>query len=524
MFRYIEQRAIDLSIKRPRVISTLPAGTSLTPRGEHRDPRGDAEHGFADAVFAPSLRGAARDPARGADHFGRPPSREHAGLTGGRAADGAGGRQLCRGVEREVPGRGRNRGEACEAERRGAAGGEHYELLSAQLCGIRREIVFLRESEDEVSEAFYERKIEEWKQVLVKLAPQKVHHVVIHRDSPRIDLSTNRSDVRRLARILTDTAVGLVLSGGGARGYAHVGVLRAMEELAIPADFIGGTSMGAFVGGIASGNRGDYYLTRKRAKQGAATLASLAAQLCDVTLPVLSLTRGNLINKVVKDAVGSRLIENSVIPYFCVCSDITNCRELIAKDGPMWRFVRGSMSLLSVFPPIGDGTLPQPNMLVDGGYCNNVPSDVMQSLYHPKAIITVNVEGYPEDDHFQIQDTQSGWSLFFKSLFPRLFGEQISKSNIQQKLLYTWSENRRADNLLENSDVVIRPPLHDVHLADNTRYDEIEDRGYNEAKQRLTEWLRLIPEQSTLHNALFAVPKYPFTDRHGSLARASSFH
>lgn len=135
-------------------------------------------------------------------------------------------------------------------------------------------------------------------------------------------------------------------------------------------------------------------------------------------------------------------------------------------------------------------------MLVDGGYCNNVPSDVMQSLFHPKIIITVNVEGYPEDDHFQIQDTQSGWTLYFKSLFPRLFGEQISKSNIQQKLLYTWSENRRADNLLENSDVVIRPPLHDVQLADNTRYDEIEDRGYNEAKQRLTEWLRLIPGQS----------------------------
>lgn len=125
--------------------------------------------------------------------------------------------------------------------------------------------------------------------VRAKLAPQKVHHVVIHRDAPHIDLSSNRSDVRRLARYLTDTAVGLVLSGGGARGYAHVGVLRAMEELAIPIDFVGGTSMGAFVGGIASGNRGDYYLTRKKAKHGANTLASLYQQLSDITLPVLSL-------------------------------------------------------------------------------------------------------------------------------------------------------------------------------------------------------------------------------------------
>ena len=62
-----------------------------------------------------------------------------------------------------------------------------------------------------------------------------------------------------------------------------------MEELAIPIDFVGGTSMGAFVGGIASGNRGDYYLTRKKAKHGANTLASLYQQLSDITLPVLSL-------------------------------------------------------------------------------------------------------------------------------------------------------------------------------------------------------------------------------------------
>lgn len=144
-------------------------------------------------------------------------------------------------------------------------------------------------------------------------------------------------------------------------------------------------------------------------------------------------------------------------------------------------------------------------MLVDGGYCNNLPSDVMSSVFHPKVIITVNVEGYPEDDHFQINDTQSGWTLFFKGLFPRLFGEQISKNGIQQKLLYTWSENRRADNLLENSDVVIRPPLHDVKLTENNRYEEIEERGYREGRQRLMEWLRLIPEQSFCYLTRFNV-------------------
>ena len=79
------------------------------------------------------------------------------------------------------------------------------------------------------------------------------------------------------------------MSGGGARGYSHVGVLKAMEELSIPIDFIGGTSMGSYVGGVASTNRGDYILTRNKVKKGASMLASIKNQLLDLTLPVLAL-------------------------------------------------------------------------------------------------------------------------------------------------------------------------------------------------------------------------------------------
>ena len=121
------------------------------------------------------------------------------------------------------------------------------------------------------------------------LVPQRVHHVVIHSSQPYRDLAVPRSDIRRLARYLTNTNVGLVLSGGGARGYAHVGVLRAREELGIPADFIGGTSMGSFVGAVASGNRGDYVLTRQKVKKGASTMASIGNILMDVTLPVVAM-------------------------------------------------------------------------------------------------------------------------------------------------------------------------------------------------------------------------------------------
>lgn len=133
---------------------------------------------------------------------------------------------------------------------------------------------------------------------------------------------------------------------------------------------------------------------------------------------------------------------------------------------------------------------------MDGGYVNNVPSDVMCQLYHPNTVITVNVEGYPAGKNTPVHDTESGFSLFFKRLFPRFFGEQISMSSIEQKLMYTWSENRRVDNLLVRSDVVIRPAIGDYGLADNNKYTEIEERGYVEGKGRLSEWLRIIPKNS----------------------------
>ena len=120
------------------------------------------------------------------------------------------------------------------------------------------------------------------------LSPQSVHHVTIHTHQPYLDLITPRSDIRRLARYFTNTAIGLVLSGGGARGHAHVGVLHAMEELGIPIDFIGGTSMGAFVGGIASMNGGDYLVTRQKVKRGAMRLASMKNIILDLTIPTIS--------------------------------------------------------------------------------------------------------------------------------------------------------------------------------------------------------------------------------------------
>lgn len=111
-------------------------------------------------------------------------------------------------------------------------------------------------------------------------------------------------------------------------------------------------------------------------------------------------------------------------------------------------------------------------------------------------MITVNVEGYPSALQDTVGDTDHGLWRLLRSKLSYFFGETLTKTTLQQKLIYLWSSNRREDNLLANSDVVIRPRIADIGIADNHKYDVVEERGYAEAFKRLGDWLRLIPEDS----------------------------
>jgi len=97
------------------------------------------------------------------------------------------------------------------------------------------------------------------------------------------------SDFSRLARRLTGQSIGVVLGGGGARGISHVGVLRALEEYHIPIDHIGGTSIGALMGGLYAREM-DIFSTTARAKQFSSRMASIWRIISDLTWPVVAYT------------------------------------------------------------------------------------------------------------------------------------------------------------------------------------------------------------------------------------------
>ncbi|KAL8574962.1 hypothetical protein ACOMHN_064494 [Nucella lapillus] len=161
------------------------------------------------------------------------------------------------------------------------------------------------------------------------------------------------TDVSRLARFLTGTSIGLVLGGGGARGLAHVGMIKALQEAGIPIDMIGGTSMGSFIGALWAEER-QFPKFNIRAKEWAIKMTSIWKKVIDLTYPYTSMFTGSSFNEAIESTFRTRQIEDLWIPYFCVTTDISHSSMRIHTTGSVWRYVRASMSLSGYLPPLCD--------------------------------------------------------------------------------------------------------------------------------------------------------------------------
>ncbi|MGH6636236.1 MAG: cyclic nucleotide-binding and patatin-like phospholipase domain-containing protein, partial [Gammaproteobacteria bacterium] len=144
------------------------------------------------------------------------------------------------------------------------------------------------------------------------------------------------NDIARLGRLLIGKGVGLVLGGGGARGFAHIGALKALHEAGISIDKLGGTSIGSIIGAMAA-LRWDY-----------ATMLARAISFnyrMDYTYPAVALTAGNNITHGLKKGFGDQKIEDLWINFFCVSTDLSTGRQWVHEQGLLWKYVRASMSI-----------------------------------------------------------------------------------------------------------------------------------------------------------------------------------
>ncbi|KAI9893775.1 MAG: phosphatidylcholine and lysophosphatidylcholine phospholipase [Vezdaea aestivalis] len=289
-----------------------------------------------------------------------------------------------------------------------------------------------------------------------------------------------KNDFHRLARRLCGKSLGLVLGGGGARGLAHIGVIRAIEESGLPIDVIGGTSIGALVGALYARDA-DVVPMYGRAKKFAGRMASMWRFALDLTYPSASYTTGHEFNRGIFKAFGDSQIEDFWLEFYCNTTNISKSRSEIHNSGYCWRYVRASMSLAGLLPPLCD----EGSMLLDGGYIDNLTVAHMKSL-GVDVVFAIDVGSLDDTTPQKFGDSLSGFWATMNRWNPfSSFPNPPTLSEIQGRLAYVSSVDalERAKNM--PGCLYMRPPIDNYGTLDFAKFDEICKVGYEYGKDFL---------------------------------------
>ncbi|CDK24137.1 unnamed protein product [Kuraishia capsulata CBS 1993] len=281
-------------------------------------------------------------------------------------------------------------------------------------------------------------------------------------------MAQHKNDFLRLARLLSDKSIGLVLGGGGARGISHIGIIKALEDQGIPVDMVGGTSIGAFVGGLYAR---DYDLVPiyGRAKKFSGRVSSLWRMAFDLTYPVTSYTTGHEFNRGIWKAFGDSRIEDFWLKYYCNSTNITNSVMEIHSSGYAWRYIRASMTLAGLLPPITDNG----SMLMDGGYVDNLTVQEMKNR-GAQIIFAVDVGSVDDRTPMNYGDALSGSWVIFNRWNPfSKYANAPSMAEIQMRLAYVASVNALEKAKNTPGVFYMRPPIDAYATLDFSKFDEI---------------------------------------------------
>jgi predicted acylesterase/phospholipase RssA len=303
------------------------------------------------------------------------------------------------------------------------------------------------------------------------LEPRKVaahHHL---RMTPS---GLDPTDVARLVRNLLGRAVGVALSGGGSRGYAHIGVAEALRQARIPIDFIAGTSAGALMGAFLA-RQEDTASIMRRIVRG---VGAQGKPFRDFTIPMVSLLRGGLVKRGIKQTYGNIQMEDLWIPLAIVATDLTTATRRVFERGLLWRAVLASVSLPALVEPV----VIEGHLFCDGALVDNLPLDVVEERgcgYRISSYVA-------HEDAFRLPDGKlpQPWTM----LVDRTFGDGTRTRgvpNIMQIILRATTLASEADlaSIQARSDLYFQPVTRDVDPLDFSSATPLVLRGVDHARE-----------------------------------------
>jgi predicted acylesterase/phospholipase RssA len=277
------------------------------------------------------------------------------------------------------------------------------------------------------------------------------------------------------ARRLTGNAIGIVLSGGGARAFAHLGVVEELRSAGVVIDKVAGVSLGAAVGaGVAMGHGADELTELFR---GGFTEANPTG---DYTVPAFSLIRGERTRELLRGYVGEQRFEELPTRFFCLSCDLIAREAVIHRTGPMFEPVLASLSIPGVFPPIStdDGRL-----LVDGGVLDNLPVSTMSGTGEGP-VIAVDVGGRMGDFR---KPQRPGIAKLGRPIRRYLTGSEAELPRLGETIVRTVTVGSidTDEAARRHADLVIVPELEGIGLLDWRQLERTRELGRAAARKAL---------------------------------------
>jgi len=295
------------------------------------------------------------------------------------------------------------------------------------------------------------------------------YHLHVREDCP--------DDIRRVSRIISGNATGLVLAAGAARGFAHLGVYGALKEAGINIDWVGGTSIGAIMGSCMASD----WTFEKACEVGKKAFVA-GKPFSDFTIPLMSLARGRRMQRLLEQYVDVQ-IEDLPIPYFCVSCNLDNGTLNLHERGYLPDALRASAAMTGIIPP----AVINQRLAVDGSVVNSMPVDIMQQK-PVGTIIAVNVSSQKEY-RVDYDALPSPWAVLRGRYLPFAKKYRVPALSTIMLKATELGTMTHVHELGRQADLLLVPPVRKFGMTEVKAFDRIVETGYVYAKEELAAWL-----------------------------------